>query len=121
MTEAAQVRSVLREAVGYWEWRRIGYNVALAVLACAVVVRTWPHFLPAFTLQSLPPLLVLAALANACYCAAYLVEAAVADSPARERWQRRRWMLWVTGTLFALCLEYYWIADEIYPSVPYVR
>jgi hypothetical protein len=38
----------------------------------------------------------------------------VAGGPA---WRQRRWALWLFGTLFALVIAYYWIADEIYPFV----
>jgi hypothetical protein len=113
-----ELRAALKDALQYWEPRRIGYNLALTALAAAVVVRTWPHFRPAFVPQSLAPLLGLAAIANACYCAAYLVEFAVNDS---DSWRRWRWTLWLAGTLLALFIELYWIMDEIYPYVPYGR
>jgi uncharacterized protein involved in exopolysaccharide biosynthesis len=32
-------------------------------------------------------------------------------------WKRRRWILWLAGTAFAVALANYWIADEIYPFV----
>jgi len=32
-------------------------------------------------------------------------------------WRNRRWGLWVAGTVFAIVLANYWIADEIYPDV----
>ena len=38
------------------------------------VVFTWPHFRPAFTLEALGKMLVLALLANVCYSAAYPVD-----------------------------------------------
>jgi hypothetical protein len=114
-------RGLVADAVRYWELRRIGYNLAMIAVAAAVVVRTWPHFRPAFTPQSIPPLVVLAALANGCYCAVYIVEVLVADSAFAELWRRRRWMLWLFGTLLAMFFEYYWIVDEIYPAVPFVR
>ena len=85
----------------------------------AVVVRTWPHFQPAFRWSSVPPLAVLAVIANLCYGAAYVVELAVSDSPARPAWRRQRWGLWLAGTLVAMLIEYYWIVDEIYPDVPF--
>jgi hypothetical protein len=31
-------------------------------------------------------------------------------------WKRHRGILWLVGTLFALLLANYWIADEIYPD-----
>ena len=67
-------RDMFRDAIRYWELRRIGYNLALVGLATGWVVVTWPHFRPSFTVASLLKLLVLAALANLCYCAAYLID-----------------------------------------------
>ena len=59
---------------------------------------------------------MLAALANVCYSAAYLVEIVLSGS---DGWRRRRWILWAAGTLFALLFAHYWIGDEIlHPSVP---
>ena len=109
--------TVLRDSIRYWEWRRVPYNVALAIVTTAWVVATWPHFQPAMTLGNALRLLVLAAMANLCYCAAYLVDLPLQDSALRETWRRWRWALWVTGTLFALVFASYWIADEIYPYV----
>jgi len=51
------------------------------------------------------------------YCAAYLVDLPMQTSSYRDAWRRRRWTLWLIGTLFAAALTYYWIGDEIYPFV----
>jgi hypothetical protein len=110
----------MRDALGYWEVRRIPYNLALAAVAVFWVVRTWPHFVPAFEWASIPPLLILAALANVLYCSAYLVEALAREALVAATWHRWRWAVWLAGTLLALLLEYYWIGDEIYPAVPFV-
>jgi len=112
---------MLEDAVSYWEPRRIAYNLALIAVAAYAVLRTWPHFRPAFAPGSIPPLAVLAALANLCYCAAYVVELLVHDAALREAWRRRRWSLWLAGTLVAMFIEYYWIVDEIYPDFPSVH
>lgn len=56
-------------------------------------------------------------MANVCYSVAYLADILLQFSPLHELWQRRRWGLWLAGTLFAVLLEYYWIEDEIYPCV----
>lgn len=114
---ATMPRTPWRDAAHYWERRRIPYNVALALLAAGWVVRTWPHFRPAFNLPDLGRLLVLVLLANLCYGSAYLVDLPLQESPWCDEWLRRRWLLWLAGTLFALVVEYYWIGDEIYPSV----
>ena len=115
---STQLRSHLRNAIRYWERRRIFYNVALTGVVLVWLLGTWPHFRPAFHLQALLLLIVLALVANACYCAAYLVDIpAQAWSFTAEWWQRGRLGLWLVGTLFAALLANYWIADEIYPFV----
>ena len=111
------LRARLRDAARFWEPRRIAYNLILTAVVVAWLILTWPHFRPALTLQSLLLLLVLAAVANVCYSAAYLADVLLQFSPFRNLWQRRRWSLWLVGTLFAVLLACYWIADEIYPSV----
>src|SRR5713226_506444 len=64
----------LADAIRFWEPRRLVYNLTLAVVVMVWLVASWPHFRPAFTLQSLLFLAILALLANACYCAAYFVD-----------------------------------------------
>jgi hypothetical protein len=104
----------LREAAGFWEPCRLPYNAILAVVVLLWVVLSWPHFRPALTLGSLEAFLVLALLANLCYCAAYLADIFTQFMSSTSR-LRFRWALFIMGTLFALVLENYWIADEIYP------
>ena len=110
-------RELLADAVRYWEPRRIVYNLVLAAVVLAWIVFSWPHFRPALTPSSLLLLAILALLANACYCAAYLVDIPMQSSPLSIIWKRRRWGLWLIGTLFAILLANYWIIDEIYPFV----
>jgi hypothetical protein len=111
------LRPLLFDAIRFWEFRRLYYNLALAAASIAWLIATWPHFRPALTLNSLLLLSVLALIANACYCAAYLVDIPMQISALSATWKRRRWILWLVGTLFALLLTNYWIADEIYPDV----
>jgi hypothetical protein len=111
------LREVLGDAIRYWEARRIAYNLVLTVAVLAWMVSTWPHFRPALTLQSLLLLVILAALANLCYCAAYLADLAMQHSPFKRLWRHRRWALWFAGMVLALVLANYWIADEVYPFV----
>jgi hypothetical protein len=111
------IRPLLLDAIRFWEFRRLYYNLALAAASIAWLVATWPHFRPALTLKSLLLLSALALIANACYCTAYLVDIPMQISALGATWKRRRWILWLVGTLFALLLTNYWIADEIYPDV----
>ena len=109
-------RGPFADAVRYWEPRRLLYNLVLVAVTVAWVAATWPHFRMGLTLSSLPPMAVLALLANVCYCAAYIVDIALLQSSFESVWKRRRWILWLMGTFFAAVLASYWIADEIYPD-----
>lgn len=110
-------RGLLADAIRFWEPRRLVYNFVLTAVAVVWLVATWPHFRAALTLSSLLLLAILALLANVCYCAAYLVDIPMQRSSLSTMWRRRRWGLWLMGTLFAIVLANYWIADEIYPFV----
>lgn len=66
--------SQFRQAAGFWEPKRLWYNAALFVVVLLWVGFTWPHFQPAFTLDALGKMLVLALLANICYSVAYVPE-----------------------------------------------
>jgi hypothetical protein len=110
-------RSFFAEAIRYWEPRRLIYNFALLAVSVGWFVVAWPHFRPGLTWSSLLPFAILALLANVCYCAAYLVDIPLQQSSLGSAWRRRRWALWLMGTLFAIVLASYWINDEIYPSI----
>jgi len=116
-SEPVGFRAIISDALAYWERWRIGYNLVLGAIVVGWVLLTWPHFRRALTWSSLFALFVLAVLANACYCAAYLIDIPVQYSSFRDPWRRRRWVLWAVGTVFAAVLACYWIADEIYPYV----
>ena len=115
--EPAGFRDFLSDAIEFWEPRRIVYNIVLALIVLGWVSFTWPHFRTALTRHSLLALFVLAAAANVCYCAAYLVDIPLQYSNFRNSWRRKRWGLWCVGILLAGAITYYWIADEIYPSL----
>jgi hypothetical protein len=107
----------LRDAARWWEPRRILYNILLAGVFVALTIRTWPRLQPQLNSSAVPPLIVLALLANLCYCAAYVVDLAVFSAPAPQRWNGWRWILWSAGTLFAMFFETYWFLDEILPPL----
>ncbi len=107
----------LVDAARFWEPRRPFYNLLLFGFVVLWVVRTWPHFRPAMTLESLGIMTVLALLANVCYCAAYFAEILIQNATSNAAWNRQRWAVWIVGTLLAILFENYWIADEIYPFV----
>lgn len=110
------LHDALSDAIRFWEPRRILYNAALAavVLACVAIAGWSPvHHL---TFESLLAILVLAVLANVCYCAAYSVDIPIQLSAYGQAWRRRRWLMWLGGSLFGAALAWYWVADEILPA-----
>jgi hypothetical protein len=114
---SSSFREVAGDALRYWELLRIVYNCVLTAVIIGWVVLTWPHFRNALTFSSFLKMTVLGLLANACYCAAYVVDIPLLRSSLTKRWRRFRPVLWLAGTLFATLLATYWIADEIYPFV----
>jgi hypothetical protein len=111
----AAIPSAAREAARFWERGRLLYTAILTVVVLLWLVLTWPHFRPALTLGSFEVFVVLGLLANLCYSAAYLAEFFIQLLAPGVARRRARIALFVLGTLFALVLENYWIADEIYP------
>ena len=103
-------------AARFWEKGRIPFNAVLSVTVAFWVLLTWPHFSPALNLTVLGKMIVLALLANICYTAAYVPEFFI-QAVRPLLWRRFRLIVWIAGMLFALLLENYWIADEIYPDV----
>lgn len=109
----APIRATLADAARFWEPRRILYNLLLAAVAIAWFAHAWPNFREEFTLSGIIALSVLALLANLLYCAAYFIDVPLQLTPFSARWKRRRWMLWLAGTLLAFVITNYWIADEV--------
>lgn len=106
--------SALREACRYWEMRRLPFNLALAAVFAAWLLCGPP--LGPVTAPDLLALLALALAANALHCTAYPIDLALRHRPAG--WHRYgRAVLWSLGTMLALALESYWIADEIIPRL----
>jgi hypothetical protein len=116
-TNNPDIRFSLPAAARFWEPRRLFYNLALTAIAIFWLIMGWSHFRPALHFSLLGPILVLALLANLCYCAAYLADLAIQHLLPGPLWKRTRWALWSLGTLIAILFESYWINDEIYPYV----
>jgi len=106
----------VRDAVRFWEPKRLWYNAVLILVVVLWVALTWPHFRPALNLVALGKMLALALLANICYCAAYIAEFFLQAALPAVLWRRVRITIWIMGLLLALLMENYWIADEIYPD-----
>lgn len=106
-----------RSAARFWEARRLLYNLVLTGVALFWFLKAWSHFRPALSWSLLGILVILAMLANLCYCAAYLADLAIQHLLAGSARSRCRWAVWSLGTLCAILLESYWINDEIYPGL----
>jgi hypothetical protein len=106
----------VREALQFWEPRRLVYNMLLTVVLVAWLVGTWPHF-RVLTPFNLFQLAILALLANLMYSIAYVAEVVLRPLGQRAALPRLRSAFWVFGTVLAILFENYWIADEIYPFI----
>lgn len=119
-SERASFREILTDALRYWEWRRLFYNLALAAVVLLEFARYMPGSLEALNLQTCFTLFLLAVLANVAYCAAYLVELLVQFSEFREPWRKYRLAVWLLGTLFAGVLTHFFamgiFAVPIFPQ-----
>jgi len=113
----ATLLGLLGDSLRFWELRRLPYNLVLIAVVIAWVAATWPHFRPMVDVHTLLLLAILGLIANVCYCAAYFVDIPMQCSALAALWRRRRWALWLAGTLLAILLANYWIVDEIYPFV----
>ena len=111
------LRGFLAGAIRFWEPRRLVYNLILAIVVVVWIAASWPHFRPMFTPHGLLLLVILALLANACYCTAYILDIPMQSLFVGDSLRYWRWCLWVIGTLLAVVLANYWIVDEIYPFV----
>lgn len=106
------LRDVLTDALRYWERRRIAYNAVLLLVVLGSIALAWPGS-RIIRFASLPPLFMLAVIANICYTSVYVVDIPVQLSGFRSSWAKWRWILWSIGTLFAAVLAFYWMGDEV--------
>ena len=86
----ADFRSVVTDSVRYWETSRVYYNLWLTGITLGCGWR--PH-----GMQPWVTLLVLAAIANLLYCAAYPIDILVQFSDFRDRWRNNRYLLLLAG------------------------
>ena len=110
-------RDALSDAIHYWELRRIVYNLALLAVVVALAIVSWSRIETRLSFELLLGLVVLAVLANVCYCAAYVVDLPMQLSSHVAAWKRWRWLLCAFGVLFGMALAWYWAGDEILPAL----
>lgn len=98
------LKSVLNDAIFYWETRRILYNVVLIVLVAACWGKSILSEGPGQWLGAAIVLLFFATIANIFYCVAYPIDLAMQISPYQSVWKRVRWALFVAGLGLASAL-----------------
>ena len=96
------LRDTFTDAIKYWEPRRLIYNVVLGAIVLTYFGLNYPSsktFL--FSLDGILFIFILAVLANVAYCAAYLADVFAQLSGFQAGWRKYRWILLVSGILFA--------------------
>jgi hypothetical protein len=106
--DTGDIRGAVTEAIRYWEPRRIAYNAVLAAIALAYFWHGYPGSRQVVSADGILALFLLVVLANAAYCAAYIVDLFVQMSGFRERWRSYRRVLFGIGLLFAGILVRFW-------------
>jgi hypothetical protein len=97
-----------RNALRYWEPRRVLYNAALLMVVLLHIWAGWPASKAQLSTDMLIFLFILAVLANIAYCAAYAVDLFVQFSGARNSWPRWRWCVLAVGIAFGAALTHFW-------------
>jgi hypothetical protein len=95
------LKDSVTDAIRYWEMRRMLYN---AVLALVVITYFWiglPSSKQNLNADFVSGLFLLVVIANVAYCAAYLADVFAQMSEFTDTWRRMRWIVFVSGTLFA--------------------
>ena len=117
----SSMHDVLSDAIRYWEPRRVFYNLFLVVIVGCVAATFWADVRGHLSFELMLGLVVLAVLANVCYCAAYVVDIPMQFSVFRDGWRHWRWLLWAFGACFSIALAAYWCVDEILPALAGVQ
>ena len=100
----------MRDAVKFWERKRLIYNAVLACIVLAGFILAWPKSADWFSRPALRTLVEAALLANVAYCAAYAVELLFHITGYRKNWQRESWQRWRVALLMVGGLIASWVA-----------
>jgi hypothetical protein len=113
--DTGSFREALTSAIRYWEPRRLIYNAVLAAIVLIYFGRNYPATKSLISVDSILILFVLVVLANVAYCAAYVVDIFASASTLRDQWQKRRWIIFLIGLLFAAVITRFF-ALGMFPS-----
>src|SRR5688572_17392701 len=106
----ASFRAISRDAIRYWEPRRLVYNGVLAIIVVAAFIVQWPRSKEWLGHPALPFFAQALLGANLLYCLAYLAECVAQVSPFCEAWRKWRVVLFVLGVVCASALALFVIA-----------
>src|SRR5690349_10857686 len=100
-TERITLREMATSAIRFWEPCRLLYNAVLGAVVLSFFFARWPESRKFVTLPNVLGVFILAVLANACYCTAYVVDIFTQFSDFRGLWLKLRWVLFAIGLAFA--------------------
>jgi uncharacterized membrane protein len=106
-TVSPRFREIASDALRYWELRRVLYNLVLTGVVAAHFFAAWPASRSLMGWNTLFLLIILAVLANVCYCAAYAVDLFVQYSGLRSTWAQWRWALLMVGIIFGAVIAHF--------------
>ena len=101
---SSDLRTLLTDAIRYWEPRRLLYNVALGAVVVVHYVLQLPHSQTALSPDLGLNFFILAVIANVAFSAAYLPDLVMQFSGYRDQWLKNRWLLLLLGTAFACAI-----------------
>ena len=111
-------RHPLATALGWWEWKRPWFTVGIMVvgLYAASLPEDGGSFGPFTIWHTLFELSCWAVVANACYCAGYLLDAVVYFyGRGRVRLGKLRWVVFLLGTGCTSLLFYAYASNWYFP------
>jgi hypothetical protein len=97
----ASLHEMVTDAIRYWEPRRLIYNAVLALIVIGYFCGSLPKSRATLSFDGFLFVVILAVLANLCYCAAYIADIFAQFSGFRIVWLRWRWLLRALGITFA--------------------
>ncbi len=103
----AQLKEFTTDALRYWEFRRLVYNLFLAVIVAGHFIAAWPASRERITVDSVLSLFLLAVLANVAYSVVYVADLFIQLSGFREGRSRWRLVLLVVGFAFAAVVTHF--------------
>ncbi len=110
------LREIITDGIRFWEPLRLLYNGALTAMVAAYFCAGLPQSRSFLSVDGCFGLIVLAVLANLCYCAAYIVDIFAQLSGFRETWRKWRGLLFAVGLLFAGIIARFIVMSVFLPN-----